>query len=45
VGEVGAGPVGTLVEPESEVGAELRMNRYFADLVAFADQPQDALGG
>jgi hypothetical protein len=39
---VGAGPVGALVKPAGEGGAQLRVDRDVADALAFAEDPQDA---
>ena len=38
----GAGPVGALVNPARERGAQLRVDRDVADALSFAEDPQDA---
>lgn len=40
---LGAGPVGAFVRPAGEGGAQLEVDRDLADLLALADDAQDAL--
>jgi hypothetical protein len=41
-GAVGAGPVGAFVQPAREGGERLGVDRDLAELLALADDPQDA---
>jgi len=42
-GGVGAGPVGAFVQPAGEGAAQVGVDRDLADLLALAENPQDAL--
>ncbi|HEX8052116.1 MAG TPA: hypothetical protein VF517_03925, partial [Thermoleophilaceae bacterium] len=41
----GAGPVGAFIQPARERGAQLRVDRDVADVLVFAEDPQEGFAG